>query len=174
MLRYEIPEHIREKTTFALREVAASRAPTGIGFQDIALMIAYGEQEEDRMALINSGMLCKFLHGNQSAPETARLMQPSTAQRYLDSLSSVDLIEHTLGDGYQMQNGVAQVLRESARVMKSPHVDELLFRGFKIFVNPASAKKTRVPRRTSNWNYGTGREHGLSYRTGIGGSYLNW
>lgn len=56
----EIPLHCGAVILFAVQSLREDPAPTSIGYNDMALMIAYGEFREYGIPTFNSRMISRF------------------------------------------------------------------------------------------------------------------
>jgi hypothetical protein len=127
----QIHKGLRAVVNLSVEHLREREAPTRIGYNDMAIMIAFG-QSELGIPTVNSGMISTYLGKHPAVPEGAR-MGPDGVQRYLDILHDSTLIEakEKLGD-YQMRDDIGQILAMDAGRLKSPHIDDLFFHGFRL------------------------------------------
>ena len=107
------------------------KAPTSIGFNDMAIMIAFGESTEMGIPTVNAKMISEYLGKKNAVPDNAR-MQPDEVQKYLNVLCGYNLIEkQTNPTDYKMRDDISSCIVSCHEELKSPYIDDLLFHGFR-------------------------------------------
>ncbi|MBI2631777.1 hypothetical protein HYW75_02130 [Candidatus Pacearchaeota archaeon] len=118
---------------FAVNHLKEESAPSSIGYNDMALMIAYGESSEYGIPTVNSDMISRFLLKHQAVPINARML-PQTVKIYLEKLATENLIDREINDGdYRMRNDTSTILVRSTDLLKSSDIDKTLFHGFRVY-----------------------------------------
>lgn len=128
----EIPIQLRASLRLAVDELKEKTAPTSIGYNDMAVMIAYGRSQEYGAPTVNADMISRFLSKHPAVPGDAR-MQSEMVQGYLEELASHALIDAQPEQGdYRMRDDISPYLVANMNHMKSAHIDEFLFHGFRL------------------------------------------
>ncbi|MBU3913244.1 MAG: hypothetical protein KKE50_04070 [Nanoarchaeota archaeon] len=129
----EIPIQQRTVLRFAVGKLKEKTAPTSMGYNDMAVMIAYGQPQGGGVLTVNAEMISRFLSKHSAVPSDAR-MQPSVVQGYLEELANNALIDAQPGQGnYRMRDDISSYLVTDADDMKSPVIDKFLFDGFRVY-----------------------------------------
>lgn len=129
----EIPIEYKAALILAVETLREEPAPTSIGHNDMAVMIAYGQSLEFGIPTINTDMISRFLSKHLAVPKDAR-MQPKVVQGYLEKLADSRLIDEEQKQGdYRMRDDTSTYLVAYTKMLKSPHIDELLFHGFRLY-----------------------------------------
>ena len=127
-----IPVQQRAALRFAVDRLKEKTAPTSIGYNDMAVMIAYGHSKEYGTPTVNADMISRFLSKDPAVPSDA-IMQPQMVQEYLEELASKALIDAQPKQGdYRMRDDISPCLVAGTNDMKSAHIDVLLFHGFRL------------------------------------------
>mgnify|MGYP001597486401 CR=1 FL=1 len=90
-----LPIQLRAALRVTVDGLKGETAPTSLGYNDMAVMIAYGESDECGIPTINADMVSRFLLKNLAVPKDAR-MQPQVVQGYLERLEDAVLINKFL------------------------------------------------------------------------------
>lgn len=110
------------------------QAPTSVGYNDMAVMIAYGRSLEVPNPRIDVNMISKYLGKHPAVPHDAR-MDSDSVQAYLDKLAYFDLIKE-IGEGrevrYEMRADDSEIIVAETDRLKSPHIDDFFFHGFRV------------------------------------------
>jgi len=125
----------------ALKE---TKAPTSIGYNDMAIMIAFGQSDEYGIPTVGASMIADYLARNPSVPEDAG-MQSGAVQEYLDVLINNALLwrqenPHT----YKMRDDIGSCIIDNFERNKSPHIQEMLFNRFRIYCANEMAEKGKL------------------------------
>ena len=127
-----IPIQLRAVLRLAVDGLKEKTAPTSIGYNDMAVMIAYGQSQEYGIPTVNADMISRFLSKHPAVPNNAR-MQPPVVQGYLEELADKALIDAQPEQGnYRMRDDTSSCLVADTDYMKSPTIDEFLFHGFRL------------------------------------------
>ena len=127
-----IPIQLRAVLRLVVDGLKEKTAPTSIGYNDMAVMIAYGASQEHGIPTVNSNMISNFLSNHPAVPNDAR-MQPQMVQGYLEELADRALIDAQPEQGnYRMRDDTGSCLVVDTDYMKSPTIDEFLFHGFRL------------------------------------------
>lgn len=115
----------------AVSSLKEERAPTSIGYNDMAVMIAYG-QSEMGMPTVDREMVAKFLSRHPAVPTDAR-MAPEAVQQYLDVLVDRNLLDRQSDPSkYRMRDDTSMSIVAHTDKLKSGHIEEFLFHGFRL------------------------------------------
>ena len=87
-----IPIQLRAVLGFVVDGLKEKIAPTCIGYNDMAVMIAYGQSKECGIPTVNADMVSRFLSMHPAVPSDARI-QPQVVQGYLEELASAKLMK---------------------------------------------------------------------------------
>src|SRR3989338_6126023 len=87
-----IPGQLRIVISIAVDGLKKGTAPTSLGYNDMAIMIAYGQSREFGIPEVHADMISKFLLKHPSVPSDSR-MQPDVVQGYLETLAESAIIE---------------------------------------------------------------------------------
>ena len=127
-----IPIQLRAFLRLAVDTLKEKTAPTSIGYNDMVVMIAYGQSLEAGIPTVNAEMIFRYLAKHPAVPSDAK-MQPQIVQGYLEELADKALIDKLPEQGnYIMRGDISSCLVEDTDSMKSPHIDEFLFHGFRL------------------------------------------
>ena len=119
------------------------KAPTSIGYNDMAVMIAFGQSAEMGIPSVNSRMISEYLKKHPAVPADAR-MTPEGVQPYLDELVKYALIERQQNPGdYKMRDEMSECIFTDYARFKSPHIDDFMFHGFTLHSAWAIDKERR-------------------------------
>jgi hypothetical protein len=108
-------------------------APTSIGYNDMALMIAYGKSLEYGCHAVNPSMISGFLLRHSAVPDNIK-MHPKLVRGYLEELADARLIEREITPGdYRMSEDTSSCLVDASEYIKSSHIDDFLFHSFRVY-----------------------------------------
>lgn len=125
-----LPQH-RASINYVVGQLRERKTPIGVGYNDMAIMLAHG-QSELGIPIVNSAMISSFLAKHPAVPEDAR-MESDRVQNYLQVLEEAHLIDALENPGdYRMRGDTSEILVADTGRLKSPHIDDFLFHGFRI------------------------------------------
>ena len=138
-----IPIQLRATLIFVVDGLKEKTAPTSIGYNDMAVMIAYGQSMEEGIPTVNANMISRFLSKHPAVQSDAK-MTSQMVHGYLEELADKALIEEQEKGSYRMRDDISSCLVENTEYMKSPTIDEFLFHGFRLHSSREiyKAKKT--------------------------------
>lgn len=126
-----LPEHLAA-IRLVVGGLKSRTAPTSIGYHDMAIMIAFGQSNEYGIPTVSADMVYKYLAKHPAVPLDAR-MGPETIQGYLDVLTENTLLERQGAEKqYRMRDDDGACILSQYEHLKSPHIDDFLFHGFRI------------------------------------------
>jgi len=129
-----IPVSQRASVIFVVNQLKGETVPTNFGYNDMAVMIAYGQSNEAGIPTVNSDMISRFLSTHPAVPADVGRIHPEMIQGYLDRLAKSHLIDEQPTKGhYRMSDDISRCLVADSDSLKSPHIDEFLFHGFRLF-----------------------------------------
>ena len=102
-----IPRELEAVLSVVVNNLKELEAPTNLGYNDMAIMIAFGRSTEMGTPTVNAEMISEYLGKNSAVPDNAR-MQPDEVQKYLDMLQSNKLIE-----SHKMQHNIVNAYYDS-------------------------------------------------------------
>ena len=127
-----IPRELEAVLSVVVNNLKELEAPTNLGYNDMAIMIAFGRSTEMGTPTVNAEMISEYLGKNSAVPDNAR-MQPDEVQKYLDMLQSNKLIESQIKPrDYKMRDDISSCIVTEYKQLKSSHVGDLLFHGFRL------------------------------------------
>lgn len=140
----ETPPQSRATVVSAVEDLKKESAPTSIGYNDMAVMIAFGQSDEDGIPTVSADMIAIYLAKHVAVPEDAR-MQTEAVQGYLDFLTDRALLEQqTDAKKYLMKDDAGPCIVESYERLKSPKIGDLLFHGFRKYSSWEIDKERRA------------------------------
>jgi hypothetical protein len=138
-----IPIELRAVVSLSVNGLKELEAPTSIGYNDMAIMIAFGESREMGIPTVSAEMISEYLGRHPAVPDDAR-MQPDKVQGYLDILHEYSLIEEGNDAGsYKMRSDMSSCIVRDYERLKSPDIDDLLFHGFRLYCAHAIDRERR-------------------------------
>ena len=138
-----IPLQLEAAIILAVEGLKREQAPTSIGYNDMAVMIAYGQSERG-IPTVDKTMVAEFLRKHPAVPEDAR-MTPDVVQTYLDVLADAALLERQ-GEPtkYRMRDDTSALIVNETDRLKSIHIDDFLFHGFRLHGSWAIDREKRA------------------------------
>ena len=138
-----IPLSLRVTVSLSVGGLKEKKAPTSLGYNDMAVMIAFGESKAYVIPTVNSQMISEFLKKHPAVPADAR-MEPEAVQLYLDELVHYALIEKQQNPrDYRMRDDEGACIFTDYEILKSPHIDDIMFHGFRLHSASAIDKERR-------------------------------
>lgn len=131
----KIPPELRAAVCVSVDGLKQSKAPSAIGFNDMAITIAFGDSEYGT-PVVNASNISDFLSRNPAVPNNAK-MKPNVVQQYLNVLNDSHLIEEQKRqdskNDYIMRGDVSSIILASYKNLKSLEINDALFHGFRVY-----------------------------------------
>ncbi len=130
-----IPPELIAAVCASVDGLKQNKASSTIGFNDMAITIAFGHSEYGTPT-VNASNISDFLNKNPAVPNDAR-MKPDVVQQYLNVLNDSHLIEEQKRqdskNDYIMRGDVSSIIVSSYKKLKSPEINDALFHGFRVY-----------------------------------------
>lgn len=133
-------------TVDGLKNKEYQRSPSSLGYNDIAVMIAFAHSDATPNLEFHAPLIQEYLSYGEYVPEDARKMNAFDIDSYLDILSKecklIVFDSHEEGfPKYTMPNYIARAISSEMPRLKSSHLDDLFFHGFRMHCLNASELK---------------------------------
>ncbi len=125
-----IHDAVRAGVWTSVKSLGERQAPTRFGYNDMAVLIAYGYSDEEGTPTVSAEMISEFLNRHPTVPDYAKLNREQV-QLYLDELAKVTMLERR-GNGYRMREDISFPILERLEELKSPELNDEMLAGFKL------------------------------------------